>query len=318
MKFTFVALLHNLTITESLGSGDKISESLRITNDKETIEKLLPENCVNMLGQLEVSALLRGSPVVFLQTDDADEMTPQEYLLARLYETQSFLMTTWIFQDNAINCELGFLFYEDDGGVGVTSNYISHLYSTAKGEKSYIQLSRENLREMRRLHREGFRRPDHPFQLPSSQLTSNHPRISRAIFLINAARGQADIAIKISLYCTAFETLFATSQAELAHQLSERLACYLYDSVDDRLLNYRKIKLAYGLRSKMVHGATLKDEKIADAVDISQYCDQLARKVFHRLLINKESQMLFEHNSQNFDEKMLRNIFSGKSANLAR
>lgn len=46
--------------------------------------------------------------------------------------------------------------------------------------------------------------------------------------------------------CQGLETLFSTSQAELAYQLSERLSCYLYETVDERLTHYRKVKAAYG------------------------------------------------------------------------
>jgi hypothetical protein len=41
MKSTFLALLHNLEITEDLGGGDKINETLRITNNQNSIEHLL-------------------------------------------------------------------------------------------------------------------------------------------------------------------------------------------------------------------------------------------------------------------------------------
>jgi hypothetical protein len=314
MKPTFIALLHELEITEDLGHGDKINDALRITNNRTVIERLLSPGHRMMMGDMEVASLLTGAPVVIAEADIPPDMTPQQYLLTRLYETQGFLMTTWVLFDNAVNCELGFLLHEKASIASATSNFVAHLYSTARGEKPVTRWTREQLREMRTLHREAMSMPDHPFQLPTSQLTSRHPRTSRAIFLINGARGQSDIAMKVSLYCTAFETLFSTSQAELAHQLSERLSCYLYETVDERLAHYRKVKAAYSLRSKVVHGSTLREEKLPDAVDAAEYCDMLARKVFYRLLTDKESQELFERDAQSFDEGMLSIIFSGKAA----
>lgn len=254
MKPTFLALLHNLEIAEDLGGGDKINESLRITNNRTVINGLLSSRHKTLLGEMEVASFLTGSPVAFSEADITPGMTPQQYLLTRLYEIQGFLMATWIFEDNAINCELGFLLYQEGPSPAATSNFWAHFYSTARGENPNTRLSREQLREMRTLYREAMSMPNPPFIMPSTQLTSRHPRISRAIYLIDAARGQSDIAIKVSHYCSAFESLFSTSQAELAHQLSERLSCFLYETVEERLKHYRKVKAAYGLRSKVVHG----------------------------------------------------------------
>jgi hypothetical protein len=261
---------------------------------------------------MEVASLLTGAPVAFVEADITPGMTSQQYLLARIYEIQAFLMTTWVFRDNAINCELGFLLYQRNDSPVVDRNFVAHLYSTARGEKPIIRVSREQLREMRKLYREAMRIPDNLYQLPASQLTSSHPRISRALLLINAARGQSDI-MKVSHYCTAFETLFATSQAELSHQLSERLACYLYETVEERLRHYRKVKAAYMLRSKVVHGSTLRDGKISDAIATAVDCDELARKVVYQILTNEKARQLFELEAQDIDEKMLSIIFSGKA-----
>jgi len=115
--------------------------------------------------------------------------------------------------------------------------------------------------------------------------------------------------MKVAHYCAAFETLFATSQTELAHQLSERVACYLWQSHEERLLGYRRLKAAYALRSKVVHGSTIRAEKVADAVDISEYCDQVARHLFARIVTAPDALRLFERESEDFDEEMLRLIF---------
>jgi len=139
MKPVFVAMLHNLDISEPLGSGDKINDELRITNDRSVIDSLVQPGRRPVLGSMEVASLLSGAPVVFAEGDVPDNMTPQQHLLARLYEVQSFLMTTWMFQDNAINCEIGFLFTS----TGASSNFVAHLFSTARGEKPVTTLSRE-------------------------------------------------------------------------------------------------------------------------------------------------------------------------------
>lgn len=309
MKPIFIALLHNLKVIEGLGSGDKIGDALRITNDVSKVANLLTPAHRQLIGELECSALLTGAPVVFGEGDATSNFSPQEQLLARLYEVQRFLMTSWIIEDNAINCEIGFLLYMQNNVAFATSNFIAHLYSTARGEKPVTTISRERLREMRRLYREAIHPPDHPFLRPTSQLTSAHPRAPRAMLLVNAARGTSDISLKVAHYCSAFEALFATSQTELAHQLSERIACYLHRRSEGRLAAYRRIKTAYALRSKVVHRAALRKEKVSEAVDIASYCDQVARQLFWRLFTEQRAQSLFEKRSESFDEEMLKVIF---------
>lgn len=309
MKPIFIALLHQVEIAEDLGSGDKVNDTLRITNNREVVSRLVPHPFRSILGEMEINSLLSGSPVVFAEAEWPTEMTPQQYLLTRLYEVQSFLMTTWVFQDNAINCELGFLLYQLGDVSTATSNFIAHLYSDCTAKKPITKLSRAQLRKMRALHRAEIQIPDHPFAFPTSQLTSAHPRLSRAFYIINAARGEQDIAIKVAHYCTAFETLFATSQTELAHQLSERIACYLFSGTEERLSAYRKIKSAYALRSKVVHGAALRDNKLEETLSAAVYCDGIARNVMGRLLTEPNARKLFEQSTESFDETMLRTIF---------
>lgn len=43
MKPIFIALLHQIVIAEDLGSGDKINETLRITNNRDVIARLVPQ-----------------------------------------------------------------------------------------------------------------------------------------------------------------------------------------------------------------------------------------------------------------------------------
>lgn len=130
MKPVFVALLHNLSITEDLGVGDKINETLRITNNRDVIANLLRSAHRKIMGEMEVAALLTGAPVLFAEAPIRSDMSPHQYLHSRLHEIQSFLMTTWLFQDNAINCELGFVLYANGPVETATSNFLAHLYST--------------------------------------------------------------------------------------------------------------------------------------------------------------------------------------------
>jgi Apea-like HEPN len=313
MKSTFIALAHNLNLLSDLGIGDKIRGEMRITNNRAVISSLLSSEYVRIIGEMEVASLLGGKPVIYSVQDIPDDTTPLQLLVSKLYEVQSFLLTTWLFLDNSINTELGFLLYSGKGGATASSNFIAHLYSDSRGRDVVTEITRDELRQMRTLHRSAIGMPDHPFSLPTSQLTSAHPRLPRALYLINAARGEPDLAMRVASYCTAFETLFATSQSELAHQLAERIACFLHKDATERLSIYRKLKNAYNLRSKVVHGATVRANKLDDVADTSEFCDATLRAIIYRLLTEEATRSMFEKNSEAFDEYMLTTIFSNAS-----
>lgn len=310
MKSVFITKLFHLTISEHLGVGEKIGDSLRITNDRVRVEELLYSKCRPMLGTLEVESLLDGSPVIYSEQKIPADITPPQFLALQLYQVQSFLTTVWAFRDNCINYELGFLLYWDLTKQGASSNLISHSNTTSRGERVTIALTRDELRRARTFHWKNMQ-VQAAFSPPTSQLTAKTPRFSRAVYFITAARGEADIAIKVAHYCTAFETLFSSSQTELAHQLSERISFYLFKSAKERLENYRKLKAAYALRSKVVHGSTFQDSKLAAAIDTAEYCDSVARMIFNKVF-QEDGISLFEKNNEEFEEAILHLIFGNE------
>ncbi|WP_157661269.1 HEPN domain-containing protein [Burkholderia ubonensis] len=300
-------------MSEDLGGGEKIKDSMRVTNNRSVVSSLIKKEYAQIIGQMEMTALLGGGLVVYAEVDIPENMTPQQLLVAKLYEVQSFLLTTWVFFDNSINCELGFLFYSAGGRSSVSSNFIAHQCSDSRGQTIKIDISRSQFRDIREFHRAVIGAPDHPYEKPTSQLTSGHPRLARTMYIVNSARGESDLAMRVAMYCTAFETLFATSQSELSHQLAERVACFLRVSPDDRFDLYRKVKNAYALRSKIVHGSTVKHSKLGEVVDISQFCDEILREILHRIFKDDVIRGMFDKNSEDFDEYMLKNIFSVQS-----
>lgn len=311
MKATFIARLHDLKVTESLGYGDKLFDTLKITNDRSRIEGMIPESLKPSIGHMEFKYLCDGAPVVYSEEEIPEGISSGQYLVSRLYDIQLFLMTSWVYRDNSINFELGFLFYESDGNIFVDSNSIAHHYTKSDGKHQELVLSRDELREIRRMHRGSVTSSEPRYELPTSSLTAKFPRYARANYFINAARGALDIAIKVANYCAAFETLFSHSQNELSHQMAERIAFYLFTSPEDRLKNYRRIKSAYGLRSKVVHGSTISEGKLAEAVDISRYCDDIARMIFARIYSEGADRTVFALSGEEFEEEMLSMIFGG-------
>jgi len=63
-----------------------------------------------------------------------------------------------------------------------------------------------------------------------------------------------DWRVEMLCYWVALEALFGQAETELSHQLCERAAAFCEPPGQGRHTLYRKLKSAYGLRSKLVHG----------------------------------------------------------------
>lgn len=313
MKSTFIALLRDVEFKDDLGKGDRINDSIYITNNKSVIENLVTKEFWPVIGLLEIEYLLSNNAVVAYSHQELSEESPEQCVVSRLYEIQSFLLVAWAQIDHSINFETGFVLWQGDSTPLVSSNFIAHLATNSSGEKVKTLLGREQFREMRKLYRSSITMPSKPFKLPVSQLTSSSDRASRALYIINAARGTSDLAIRVSHYCSAFETLFSTSQSELSHQLSERIACFLHSDPEERLTTYRKMKHAYAIRSKFVHGSHFKESRLNELSEASKFCDMIAREIFRKLLADSDAQSKFNSSNEVFDEYMLRTIFSPAS-----
>jgi len=83
------------------------------------------------------------------------------------------------------------------------------------------------------------------------------------------------LALKIMLYCNAYEALISTSNSELSHILSERISLITDSDLTKRLVKYADLKFIYDIRSKTAHGSTIKKDK-----KLEHYCiiaDEIAR-----------------------------------------
>src|SRR5205814_574151 len=101
----------------------------------------------------------------------------------------------------------------------------------------------------------------------------NVPRLLRAQYFCQAARSEADLGVKISLYMTCLEILFSNDASELAHKLSERIACFLATDPKQRKAIFGTIKRAYNIRSKVVHGDVVTAKHLEESDTMSQQVD---------------------------------------------
>jgi hypothetical protein len=309
MKCNFFTVLRGLKVNENLGGGDKFGLIFRITNDRKTIEKLLSSEIKQQIGILETNALLSGDLVVMCSLDMPDDMTPLEYLDLRIAQLQSFQFAMWLAKDHSVNTEMSYLTYQLPDSWGITSNFRAVQYRNAHGKAEVVQLTREHLKGIRNLWLTAFS-PQVDITRRNTQMRTDSTREERAIFFIDLARSESDLAIKITLYCSAFETLLSTSQTELAHQLSERISFFLARNKSERHQIYKDVKDAYNVRSKIVHGATLSAQKISQLPEISCRCDSHIRQLMILILTNSALNEIFKQPNGKFDETLIKMIMS--------
>jgi len=81
-------------------------------------------------------------------------------------------------------------------------------------------------------------------------------------------------------YMIAFESLFSTGTTESTHKISRRVAVFLKEEKGDRIEIYGKMKKAYVLRGKIVHGEEIKWNEIHKYYkEIGDYLRQCLRKI---------------------------------------
>jgi hypothetical protein len=312
MQAKYVTAVKCLTITGDLGRGDRISDDLFITNNQGIIKSLIPKEHILIIGTMEWQYIQNSDTVVWGTVNFNAGDDPLRLLNGKLYETQGFLNTIWLFFDNSIDTEIGFLFYIENGAPTASSSYIDVARYTADGTSITTVMDREQLRQIRKFHRDNLN--DETFgPYPVTKVVKSEGRITRALYLVQAASGSKDVGVKIMHYCSALETIFSTSQAELAHQLSERLAYFIGTTGRERVETYRAMKKAYALRSKITHGAAISPRDFNDLVSLSVACDNFLRRSFKRMFHSPETHQLFGSEKQ-LDDYFIETILGATDA----
>jgi len=281
----------------NLGNGERIGDKLHITNDRLFIESLLTPAFYKIAGDLESSYLKTTGAVVYCieetQTFPNDDAA-NSFLVKHLIEVRSFLQMLWLVKDNSVNVDLGYLEHPYKSTratkTNVTRNSIAHVFSTSRGEVLTTEFSREELRRARHLFREFSGGTKLGSQIAIDEGLS---RFERAFYFMQAARASSDLGVKIANYCVCFETLFSTDVQELSHKLGERIACFLEKDLTNRISVFQKIKKAYAVRSKVIHGSKGSLKAAPQIKEASVSCDNIVRRIFLQIIEGPSLQKYF-------------------------
>lgn len=261
---------------------------------------------LDTLGTLEANFLNNSNLVmipikgVSLDNDEAMETLNEINALIK-----NFVSNLWHYRDNNVNSDAGYLLVDIGGQPIIHKNDMKlHFYNVdGKDDKT----TSFNYKEIFASAMMASKSAQH--YMTDAKLTHQKPtkrvkgesRIDCFITWVIDARRQDDVLTRVATYVTALEALLSTSNAELSHQLSERVA--LLNPFGDALPPkdaFKKMKIAYGFRSKALHGDTVKESDHDSLLASSRFLDQTCREFQLALLTTQDLRDRF-HSNQSID-----------------
>jgi hypothetical protein len=304
----FVMALEGLIIQEDLGAGDKIASDVLITNDVSTVGQNTTQSFREMIGNLEYRWFKECGTIVYSHCDVEydNHKLHQPFVVYNLRKVQNFLDALWLYQDNSVRFNLGFAEVKKPNMPPIiSSSNLDVYYYNSKGATEPVTISRDYLKKVRLKRVELWGElPDfkkwlevgfHDYQnyMNKAMQSRSTGRILRCFFFLNAARAQSVMGIKITNYTISLECLFSTDKEELSHKVSERVAFFLQSEGINKRTAYDDVRMAYKVRSAIVHGDAL-PRKITDVSTLAQKCDDYLRKALFKIISSTELRNLFD------------------------
>jgi len=318
-----LAAIHNLRLSEPTGRGVQIADGLYLTNECSTqLERILSRPFRLAIGGNECDSLLTGPAAVYWKDvpNEADPLQAVQTLTMWLKCLHGFFMALWVAKDNAVNCEMGFLEHDVPGqGLTHASNFIAALFSNARGGKDEVEFRLTEIRQARQYFSDFFLPVMFGLQVgsgsaleitmktrPAVVSAKGVHRLPRFLYFLSAARSADDLGVKVSLYMTCLEIMFSTEPTELTHRLSERVAFFLRRDPAERLAVYRSLRRAYDIRSKVVHGSVMSEQKQKGLPDVAREIDALLRELVLKVIVDQASRQVFDMDDTDFEDYFAR------------
>lgn len=273
MKYRFISALYNLKLEGNeksidFGGKGRISQSSDILN--QTFNNRL---AIDTIG---VHSIDEFNGRVFYYLDGEFNQTIDEKLVhqngtrftfAILRVVQNYIFDLWKIKDNNVYVFDGFLLvYEKGIPDGFTfKGTLTGVLSNSDQSPKPSSFTKDELTETHHffesINFEELLLKEINYSIPTYEhffKSGNSNRVERAWYFSIAARMSYNLPTKIINYCIALECLFTSSQSELSHKVSERVAILHPGKNNGKINAYMWVKKAYGVRSTIVHGSVLK------------------------------------------------------------
>jgi hypothetical protein len=296
IEMMFFTGLDQVSFYKTTRNGDRFLDRFYVTNDREKIATMISP-LKSRLGSVENEYLLqRCSALIYsaqkIEVNDPSYMDSilESVTIDNLVLVQGFLEKLWIVKDHAAFQDRGWLTASVGSKSVMHNNTWNVRHTTSSGRYEAIRFSQEELKIARSLTSPKVEHLHLHLSLSGNptSLVSSSLRFQRFMYFVQIARASLDVAMKIVQYCSALESFVSSSSSELTHQVAERVACLIETPGAARLECFKKIREAYGLRSRAVHGATFKDKAFDQLRSTSTYIDNVCRQLSILYLTNHE------------------------------
>jgi hypothetical protein len=305
----------NLSEKKDLFEDFPGSKILQPSGFHQLLECKYQSGILGSLGTLEGNFLNRSNIVMVpLKAVSADSVEAMDTLNEINALIKNFISNLWHFRDNSVNSDAGYLFVNNDGQPIIHKNDMRLHFYNAHGQD--VGTTSFNYKEIYSAALMASRSARH--QMANARLAHLKPtkrvkgdsRVDCFITWVIDARRQDDVLTRIATYVTALEALLSTSNAELSHQLSERVALLnpMADALPPRDA-FTEMKRAYGFRSKALHGATVQEKDQDSLLSTSRFLDQTCREFQLSILTSDEVRDHFKDN-KSIDECVQEALFS--------
>jgi hypothetical protein len=301
-KFVYLTSFRKLVISEPIRGHLELIPGVNITNDIDVKGQYLTTEFAEAAGAIEMNHFDRASNLVFGEFSDRQfgESPPEGVLRGVLLWINDLFKNAWLLKDHAMGCDAAFLQDDNERSPAWFSNFLAISPSFADGA-----VWRETEMSISELKAWGSKSDEieeylHPSNLAASgfMMAKEYSRLGRALHFVSSARTAPNIAFKIANYCSALETLFTTDETELAHKLSERVAFFLEQKGYNRAVVFSTVKAAYGVRSKLVHGSTIKKGQVEGLPPLSLDCDNYLRAILNTIFESSDLMRIFDSKNE--------------------
>jgi hypothetical protein len=318
-KCIFLCGINRLNILTDLGEGFDLTPNeknsqvpkIRITNNKSVVSKFLNPQLARLIGLIEYSHLADTYPIVAFAESSCDltSTTSIKHLDTHLYFLKMYFFCLWLIKDNAADFDIGYLSFINNKREFETScNNFTNTNFKADTTRTPTEFNLDELSQAAVYLTNNIYADLHNRSKVGN--TSSNNRLTIATNFIQHARASSDMGIKMTSYCAFLETLFVNDNTELSHKLSERVSRYLEKDLEKRKQIFRLIKKSYEMRSKVIHGAALKENKTKELEELIKQVDNLCRKIMVSVILSDEGENIFEKSQEEIEHFFLELILN--------
>lgn len=219
-----------------------------------------------------------------------------------------FLWCLWSQIDHAAYAEQAFLFFRYRDHWVCAKNFRPIFCAKSDGSQGASTVTLKAIKEASALFRI-IAKGGEATKYEVTALRSDNTRISRAIYTIQRAIQNHDLAMRVADVCNVLEILLSSTHGEISHQIAERCALIVGRSSEEKISIYRNMKQIYAIRSRVVHGGTWKEKNLDDIRRYSKMSDDILRYVFLACLTNDKLYKALSSSDGALDEYFLTLLF---------